>query len=843
MRIVIDMQGAQTESRFRGIGRYTLSFAQGIARNRGEHEVFLALSGLFPDTIELIRAAFDGLLPQENIRVWYAPGPVREREPANAWRREVAELIREAFLASLQPDVIHITSLFEGYVDDAVTSIGRFDKNTPVSVSLYDLIPLLSPEQYLQPNPSYRTYYERKVAYLGRANLMLAISDFSRKEGLEHLGVASEQVVNVSTAIDDSFKPFEFDEEARVAFKIKFNLTRPFVLYTGGSDERKNLPRLIQAYASLAPSLREEHQLVLAGKISEGDLALLKQVTMQLGLAEDEVRFTDYVTDDELIALYNLCTVFIFPSWHEGFGLPALEAMACGAAVIGANATSLPEVIGRPDALFDPLDVSAIAEKMTLVLEDTAFRGGLRAHGAMQAKKFSWDKTTQRAIRSFESISKFHQESCGEEGASLERLIRTVSDSVRSAVQDSEIKALAYAVDRSFPEKRAKQFFVDISELVQRDARTGVQRVTRSILQQLLLAPPAGYVIEPVYAAIDQPGYRYARKFMQALGANVASSDDEPISTRPGDIFLGLDLQHHTTKAQAQFLSQARRDGVLIYFVIYDLLPIQFPGYWPSGMSALHRDWLYEICHFDGAVCISRAVADELDAWLKGNGPPRLRPLAIKWFHLGADMDNSDPSKGLPKNAEDVLIAIASKPAFLSVATIEPRKGQAQTLAAFDLLWQSGQDIILVFVGKQGWMVEALVEKMRSHAECGKRFFWLEGISDEYLERVYAVSTCLIAASEGEGFGLPLIEAAQHKLPIMARDIPAFREVAGEYAFYFDGMAPGDLASAICNWLQLHASNHHPKSDVMPWLTWKESTENLLSEVVTCGSLARTENC
>ena len=90
MRIVIDMQGAQTESRFRGIGRYTTSFSQAIARNRGEHEILLALNGLFPDTIEPIRAAFDGLLPQENIRVWYAPGPVRECEPGNESRREVA---------------------------------------------------------------------------------------------------------------------------------------------------------------------------------------------------------------------------------------------------------------------------------------------------------------------------------------------------------------------------------------------------------------------------------------------------------------------------------------------------------------------------------------------------------------------------------------------------------------------------------------------------------------------------------------------------------------------------------------------------------------------------------
>ena len=115
MRIVIDMQGAQTESRFRGIGRYTLSFAQAIVLNRGEHEIILALSGLFPDTIEPIRAAFDDLLPQENIRVWHAPGPVREGESGNDWRREVAELVREAFLASLHPDVVHLSACLRAF--------------------------------------------------------------------------------------------------------------------------------------------------------------------------------------------------------------------------------------------------------------------------------------------------------------------------------------------------------------------------------------------------------------------------------------------------------------------------------------------------------------------------------------------------------------------------------------------------------------------------------------------------------------------------------------------------------------------------------------------------------
>ena len=115
MRIVIDLQGAQCESRHRGIGRYSLALALAMVKNRGDHDIIVALSGLFPETIEPIRMAFNGILPQESIRVWHAQGPVDALNSANTWRRHTAELIREAFLASLQPDIVHITSLFEGF--------------------------------------------------------------------------------------------------------------------------------------------------------------------------------------------------------------------------------------------------------------------------------------------------------------------------------------------------------------------------------------------------------------------------------------------------------------------------------------------------------------------------------------------------------------------------------------------------------------------------------------------------------------------------------------------------------------------------------------------------------
>ena len=209
MRIVLDLQGAQTASRFRGIGRYTLSLAKAIVANRADHEVLLALSGLFPDTIEPIRAAFDPLLPQDNIRVWVAPGPVGV-DTGNALRRQIAEPIREAFLASLEPDMVHVSSLFEGFGDDAVTSIGVFTP-LPTAVTLYDLIPLTAP----LPHPAFAGYYASKLESFRRADLWLGISQFSCEEAISLLQLEPAKVVNIGGAADARFKRIDLSAAER----------------------------------------------------------------------------------------------------------------------------------------------------------------------------------------------------------------------------------------------------------------------------------------------------------------------------------------------------------------------------------------------------------------------------------------------------------------------------------------------------------------------------------------------------------------------------------------------------------------------------------------------------
>ena len=403
MRIVIDLQGAQTSgSRLRGIGRYSLSLTKAIVRNREKHELFIVLNGLFPETIESIRSEFADLLPQQNILVWCSLEAVYMQDEANSLRRKSAEIMREAFLSDLNPDVIMVTSLFEGLGDNAITSVGLLHR-IPTAVILYDLIPLIYRLPYLE-NVVVEQWYEEKLGHLRRTDLLLAISASSRQEAINHLGFPIEQVVNVGAAADPQFRQREIPTGSSVDIRKRLGLTKPFVMYTGGIDHRKNIDGLIAAFALLPEDLRMSHQLAIVCKVDEATRAALIQHARKLHLSTDAIVLTGYIPEDDLIALYHLCTVFVFPSWHEGFGLPALEAMACGAPVIASNTSSLPEVVGWEDALFDPFDITSIASKLTQVLIDSDFRGKLIAHGLQQAGRFSWDESARRAIAALEDL-------------------------------------------------------------------------------------------------------------------------------------------------------------------------------------------------------------------------------------------------------------------------------------------------------------------------------------------------------------------------------------------------------------------------------------------------------
>ena len=213
MKIIIDLQGAQsTGSRNRGIGRYSLSITKAMLQNKRNHEIILVLSNLFQETIDLIKDEFEEYIDEKNIYVWNAPNNVSYIDTKNDTSRKNAEYIRETFLASLQPDIIFVTSLFEGLIDDAVTSINLMKYNIPTAVILYDLIPLINSSPYLD-NSDVKRWYEAKIEHLKKANLLLSISESSKKEALDYLHFSSDNVINISTAADSQFKKIDFSKE------------------------------------------------------------------------------------------------------------------------------------------------------------------------------------------------------------------------------------------------------------------------------------------------------------------------------------------------------------------------------------------------------------------------------------------------------------------------------------------------------------------------------------------------------------------------------------------------------------------------------------------------------
>jgi glycosyltransferase involved in cell wall biosynthesis len=401
MRIVLDLQACQTSSMQRGIGRYSMALAQAMARNSGGHELRIILNGEFADSALAIRAVFDGLVPQSQISTFDAPMPVAAHDERNLWRTRAAERIREHYLTTLQPDIVHVASLFEGWTDNAVSSVEHGDGRFDTAVTLYDLIPLMRKDQYLA-DPHMAAWYHRKLQSLKNAELLLAISAHSRLEAIGALGLAPASVVNISSAADEMFRPLRLDREQQLALRARLGLTRPFIMYTGGFDHRKNVEGLVDAYAMLPGELRARYQLAIVCSIAQADRTRLERAAAKAGLAPGDLVLTGFVPDADLVALYNSTALFVFPSLQEGFGLPALEAMACGAPVIGSNSSSIPEVIGRADALFDPTQPAQISAAIAGVLGDPEFEASLRAHGLVQARLFSWDASAKCALAAFE---------------------------------------------------------------------------------------------------------------------------------------------------------------------------------------------------------------------------------------------------------------------------------------------------------------------------------------------------------------------------------------------------------------------------------------------------------
>jgi glycosyltransferase involved in cell wall biosynthesis len=403
MRLIVDLFPAQSASRQRGIGRYTLSLARAMAAQAGApggaHELRLLANAAYPDSVAHLRAQFAGLTAPGAYASYTHP-PMDPRNTDDTRQEQLASAVIHTAYQALGADAVLCASPFEGWNERGLVpqAAGGLPAGLKVAV-LYDLIPWLFPKQHLDPVPDYKRWYARRLAALGQYDLLLAISEATRADAIRLLGLAPERVVNISGAADPQFRTLAPDALGAAALR-RFGIDRPFVLYTGNSDYRKNLGGMLAAFARLPRALRDTHQLVVN---QVGNIELFMLQVAAAGLDKDSVVVTGRVSDDELLVLYNACKVFVFPSLYEGFGLPVLEAMACGAAVIAGDNSSIPEVAGRADLLFDAASPDAIAASLLRALTDDAWRAALRAYGPGRAAQFSWDKTAAAAWRAIET--------------------------------------------------------------------------------------------------------------------------------------------------------------------------------------------------------------------------------------------------------------------------------------------------------------------------------------------------------------------------------------------------------------------------------------------------------
>ena len=381
MRIGIDYTAAVRQGG--GIGRYTRNLVRALSELDEENDYTLFVAGGWGNG--------DGLGPWPgNFRVRAVP--LSDRWMHLLWQRLRLPLPVQAITGSL--DLFHSP-------DFVLPPTGR----TPALLTIHDLSFLRVPECYV---PAFRRYLEGAVARAAsRADHILADSESTRQDLVGLMKVRRERVTVLYPGVESRFRPIHAPDVLNPV-RDRYALPERFVLGLSTLQPRKNFEGLVEGFRRLVRARGQEPavadlQLVIAG----GKGWMVEEIHAAVSKAEMEacVHLTGFVDDDDLPALYNLAAAFAFPTWYEGFGLPALEAMACGTPVVCADNSSLPEVVGQAALLVDAGDPDALAEALFRVLTQVGLRTQMAAAGPEQAKRFTWPAAARQLSGVYESLA------------------------------------------------------------------------------------------------------------------------------------------------------------------------------------------------------------------------------------------------------------------------------------------------------------------------------------------------------------------------------------------------------------------------------------------------------
>jgi len=370
MRVALDaipLVAAKT-----GVGHYTDALAEWLARTHPDHQYELLSPFDF---------AFEGR---------------NGHRPANLSKRfmPVRSIFRKWWLVGL-PALLQISpvDVFHG----TNYCIPVFAP-CPTVVTIHDLSLLAQAGTHEEANVERG---RRRLPIMARrATMIIAPSEWTRREIISRLGIRAERIRVIQEAAREGMRPRDEAESRSVL--DKHGIRRPYLLYVGTIEPRKNLTTLLRAYDELLRATPHRPQLVLCGGRGWLDDEVFNMVE-ELRLTE-MVRFTGYVEEVELPALYSAAEVFVYPSLYEGFGLPPLEAMACGTPVVASNTASLPEVVGDAGLMVSPRDVRALAQTLAKLLDDAGLRQRLSRAGLAQAARFSWERAAHETQAVYDEV-------------------------------------------------------------------------------------------------------------------------------------------------------------------------------------------------------------------------------------------------------------------------------------------------------------------------------------------------------------------------------------------------------------------------------------------------------
>lgn len=739
-RILVDMQVCQNESRYRGVGRYTVSLVKSLLKLGADCEFHFLFNGYYAHLVPSICSELDHDIPHAQIHVIDFVNPNGISDINNAWRYETSKLLLETYLNYLKPDIFFCPNYFEGFADEVITSIGT-KSDVPTIVTMHDLIPLIYEDRYLTPDYGFSRFYRAKLEEVKRATAMIAISQSAKGEAVEYLRYPADRIVNASESAEEKFRVLEISTQDKTEILGRLGITKPFILYTGAADHRKNLAKMVEAFAALPEETKRGHDIIFAGKMPAFEVQTLKDIARQHKI-DQALKFLGYVSDDDLIALYNFAELFVFPSYHEGFGLPPLEAMKCGTAVIASNRSSIPEVVAYEEALFDPDSRDDIRNKMQKALTDKNFKEKLITLGHAQAKKFSWEETARKTL---DCLLKFA------ENQDQDALNWSDHHKRLSAIDEDLLAQIGLLTT---PAKHVTQN--DMCILSQAMANNRV-RAEQHIRAGLFSQPPAqlAWRIEGPFDS----SYSLAlvnREFATSLnhqGIDVSLlSSEGPGDFEPSAQFLKDhdDLNRLYQKA----LSQSQSDA---HIVSRNMYPPRV-GDMYGAFNALHNYAWEETAFPQAYVCginenlqFMTVVSEHVKKILIDNGV-RV-PIAV----VGNGVDHWE---AIEPTFNVKLSEAAYK--FLHVSSCFPRKGVDVLLDAYGKAFTLKDDVILIiktFPNPHN-EVETLLNEMREkYPDYPNVQLIMDDLNESDLKGLFERIDCFVAPSRAEGFGLPIAEA------------------------------------------------------------------------------------